>query len=84
MDRWHKTDPSGRVRAQGLLQSCARLVKHGYTDEALGKIAGGVALGFIEAANVCKELKVSPKALNTAVELYRQWDHKPVRFGEKD
>ena len=85
MDRWQKTDVTGKLRAQSLLQPCARLIRHGHQSDALGKIAGAVALNFIDAGTVCKELKVSPAALNAVVEMYRQWaPPQPVRFGEKD
>ena len=72
MDRWLKTDVTGKLRAQKLLEPCARLVRHGHKDEALGKIAGAMVLGFIAPSDVAKELKVSADKVNAAAETYRQ------------
>ena len=46
MDRWLKIDVTGKLRAQKLLEPCERLIRHGYMDEVLGKIAGAMALGL--------------------------------------
>jgi hypothetical protein len=72
MDRWSTKDVTGRLRAQKLLEGCERLVRHGHKREALGKIAGGVVHGFIDAATVQKELRIAPEDLSAALIQYRE------------
>jgi microsomal dipeptidase-like Zn-dependent dipeptidase len=77
MSVWKKSDPTGTTRAHDMLQHLARLVKHGHKDEAIAQIAGAVAQGFIEAAVVAKEMKVSRGDLAAAVERYRRFYPEP-------
>ena len=69
---WEPNDPTGPLRALNILDQLARLVLHGHKAEAIGKIAGAVAVGFVEAKTVEKELKIGADELSVAVEFYKQ------------
>lgn len=70
MGVWSKDDVTGATRAINMLQPCARDVKHGFKADALGRIAGAVACGFVSAATVAKETKIPLAEVEAAAKAY--------------
>ncbi|MPZ38462.1 MAG: hypothetical protein GEU95_10385 [Rhizobiales bacterium] len=86
MDRWTRRDITGPSRARRVLDQCGRLVNHGHKSEALDKIVGAVACGFVAPTTVAKTLGISADELNAAVDLYRQGEpeEKPAEAESDD
>jgi adenine/guanine phosphoribosyltransferase-like PRPP-binding protein len=69
MDRWSRATGARKVAAA--LERAARDASHGYRAEALGKIVGAVALGFVNANRASEAVGVSVAEIYSAVESYR-------------